>query len=152
MTPSDPSAVLRPGSHQEDTKDLKTFKFIDKNGDVFASFNDLNLDFNHQFFIDVKDFKDEYNKDFASIKLQELEDVFLSKNSTYRKNNYDDIKKGRDIIQPRVKEIIKEAFGLDKIKLERCYEGCEGEETLFEILYEVPKDIYHMIHILSKLK
>jgi hypothetical protein len=82
--------------HQEDTKDLKTFKFIDKNGDVFASFNDLNLDFNHQFFIDVKDFKDEYNKDFASIKLQELEDVFLSKNSTYRKNNYDDIKKEAD--------------------------------------------------------
>ena len=82
--------------HQSDTKDLKSFVFYDKNGEVFASFNDLNLDFNHQFFIDVKDLEDEYNKDYASSKLQELEDIFLQKNSSYKKNNYDDIKREAD--------------------------------------------------------
>lgn len=66
---------------------------------------------------------------------------------------YEDIKKGRDIIQPRVKEIMKELFGLDKIKLERCYEATfKNEQTLYEILYEVPEDIYRMVQVLSKIK
>ena len=66
---------------------------------------------------------------------------------------YEDIKKGRDIIQPRVKEIMKELFSLDKIKLERCYEATsKNEQTLYEILYEIPEDIYRMVQVLSKIK
>lgn len=66
---------------------------------------------------------------------------------------YEDIKKGRDIIQPRVKEIMKELFGLDKIKLERCYEATsKNEQTLYEILYDVPKDVYQMVYLLGKIQ
>jgi len=66
---------------------------------------------------------------------------------------YNDLTKGRDVIQPRVKEIIKELFGLDKIKLERCYEATsKNEQTLYEILYDVPKDVYQMVYLLSKIQ
>lgn len=66
---------------------------------------------------------------------------------------YNDLTKGKNIIQPRVKEIMKEIFGLNKIKLQRCYEATsKNEQNLYEILYEVPKDTYQMIQVLSKIK
>ena len=65
---------------------------------------------------------------------------------------YDDLIKGRDIIQPRVKEIIKEAFELDNIRLERCYEACcENEENLFEILYNISDEKFKMFCALGKV-
>lgn len=65
---------------------------------------------------------------------------------------YDDLIKGRDIIQPKVKEIIKEVFELDDIRLERCYEACsKNEENLFEILYNISDKKFKMLYILSKL-
>lgn len=66
---------------------------------------------------------------------------------------YNDLTKGKNIIQPRVKEIMKEIFGLNKIKLQRCYEATsKNEQNLYEILYKVPKDTYQMIQVLSKIK
>ena len=66
---------------------------------------------------------------------------------------YDNLTKGRDIIQPRVKEMMEELFGLDKIRLERCYEATSRHaQNLYEIVYEVPKDTYHMVQILSKIR
>lgn len=65
---------------------------------------------------------------------------------------YDDLIRGRDIIQPRVKEIIKEVFELDDIRLERCYEACcENEENLYEILYNISDEKFSSLYILSKL-
>lgn len=65
---------------------------------------------------------------------------------------YDDLIIGRDIIQPRMKEIIKKVLELDDIRLERCYEACsKNEENMYEILYNVPKNIYKMIEILSRI-
>lgn len=65
---------------------------------------------------------------------------------------YDDLIIGRDIIQPKIKEIIKEIFGLDNIKLERCYEACSvNEENLYEILYSVSDEKFRMFHVLSKI-
>lgn len=65
---------------------------------------------------------------------------------------YDDLIQGRDIIQPRMKEVIKEIFKLDDIRLERCYEACrENEENLYEILYNISDKTFEMLYVLSKL-
>lgn len=65
---------------------------------------------------------------------------------------YDDLMIGRDIIQPRVKEIIKEVFELDDIRLERCYEAChEYEENLYEILYNISDKKFRMFCVLGKI-
>ena len=65
---------------------------------------------------------------------------------------YDDLIKGRDIIQPRIKEIIKEVFELDDIRLERCYEATsKNEENMYEILYNISDEKFKMLYILSKL-
>lgn len=65
---------------------------------------------------------------------------------------YDDLIKGRDIIQPKVKEIMKELFELDDIRLERCYEACnENEENLFEILYNISDKKFKMFCTLGKI-
>ena len=65
---------------------------------------------------------------------------------------YDDLIKGRDIIQPRIKEIIKEVFDLDRIELERCYEATsKNEENMYEILYKISDKKLSSLYILSKL-
>jgi len=65
---------------------------------------------------------------------------------------YDDLIRGRDIIQPRMKEVIKEIFGLDNIKLERCYEACSvNEENLYEILYSVSDEKFKMFCVLGRI-
>lgn len=66
---------------------------------------------------------------------------------------YDDLTRGRDIIQPRVKKMMEELFSLNKIRLERCYEATSrNEQNLYEMVYEVPKDIYRIVQILSKIR
>ena len=66
---------------------------------------------------------------------------------------YTDLKKGK-IIQKRVKQLLKEAFNLNDIKLERCYKSTTTfveQDHFYEILYNVPENIYQMIEILSKI-
>lgn len=66
---------------------------------------------------------------------------------------YDDLIKGRDIIQPRVKEIMKEIFELSEIELARCYEAtCDKEENMYEMMYKLPEKKLEMLYILSKLR
>lgn len=62
---------------------------------------------------------------------------------------YKDIKKGKKI-QEKVKELLKVAFGLNKIKLEELYN--DGNSIMFyEILYEISKESYSMLYILGKI-
>ena len=67
----------------EDTAtNIKQIKFIDKNGNTSITIN-KNLDYSDQFFVDVNDFVDEYNRDYNSSALEELNSSFLAKNSNY---------------------------------------------------------------------
>ena len=66
--------------------------------------------------------------------------------------HYDNLTIGRDIIQPRMKEIMKKVFELDDIRLERCYEACsKNEENLYEILYNISDEKFEWLYVLSKV-
>lgn len=66
--------------------------------------------------------------------------------------HYNDLIKGKDIIQPRMKEVMKEIFELDNIRLERCYEAWrENEENLYEILYNISDEKFEWLYTLSKI-
>ena len=66
--------------------DIKNIKFIDKEGTVFKSVDFATpLSYNEAFFNDVNEFLEEYNRDYKSDKLIELDQEFL-KNSNYAKS------------------------------------------------------------------
>lgn len=67
---------------EETAKSIKTIKFIDKNGNTSIEIN-ANLTYSEQFFIDVNDFIEEYNRDFNSQALDGLNTEFLSKDDSY---------------------------------------------------------------------
>lgn len=68
----------------EDTfPSLRKLTLIDKDGKVFHEVQ-LNLNFDEQFFTDVNDFLEEYNRDFKSDKLVELDGEFMSKSGHYK--------------------------------------------------------------------
>lgn len=91
--------------------------------------------------------------------IPELNSFGIAINGVYSKElyirvslHYDDLIKGRDIIQPRMKEVMKEVFELDDIRLERCYEAChKNEENLYEILYNISDEKFEWLYILSKV-
>lgn len=61
---------------------LKQLTFFDKDGNVFADIS-INLDFSGRFFVDVKEFVDEYNNDYKSDKLESLDKAFRDKDENY---------------------------------------------------------------------
>lgn len=68
----------------EDTfKSLRKLTFIDKDGNTFQEI-ELNLNYEEQFFTDVSDFVDEYNYDYKSEMLEELDKAFLNKSEHYK--------------------------------------------------------------------
>lgn len=62
---------------------LRKLTFIDRDGKTFQQIS-LNLNFEEQFFTDVTEFADEYNRDYKSEKLPELNAAFLQKCENYR--------------------------------------------------------------------
>lgn len=62
---------------------LRKLTFYDKDGALYREVS-LNLNYDEQFFTDVGDFVAEYNRDYKSDKLEELNDVFLSKSEHYK--------------------------------------------------------------------
>lgn len=78
----------------EKSSSVKKIDFYDKNGAIFYSieFEEV-LEFKEQFFADVDDFVEEYNRDYTSSKLLELDSEFLSKSNNYQKSTNGDIVK-----------------------------------------------------------
>ena len=81
---------------QEDLGSIKYLTFIDKNGDTFFKSKELSLDYSGQFFVDVDEFLQEYNRDFKSKLLTQLSEDFLAKSDNYAINTYGDLKKKAD--------------------------------------------------------
>ena len=81
---------------QVDVSSIKSLSFIDKNGETFKKFDDVNLTFSEKFFEDVDDFVQEYNRDYHSGKLPQLSNDFLAKDDNYAINTYGELKKQAD--------------------------------------------------------
>lgn len=81
------------GITNEMLSDVDTLEFIDKDGNSFVKFENLDLDFDEAFFDDVSDFVNEYNNDYASNRLGQLDSEFRSKNDNYQMGHFEDIKK-----------------------------------------------------------
>lgn len=76
----------------EKSASVAKLDFYDKNGAVFYSIEfEQALDFSEDFFTDVDAFVEEYNRDYESTKLVELDNEFLSKNPNYKKSSNGDI-------------------------------------------------------------
>lgn len=83
---------------QEDIGSIGNLKFVDCDGNVFAeiSLNEDNLTFDEQFFSDVDEFINEYNKEYQTDEEKkqqtelctELDKQFLAKSSDYSKSSY----------------------------------------------------------------
>lgn len=70
----------------EDTySSLRKLTFYDKEGQVYQEVS-LDLNYDQQFFTDADEFVREYNRDYKSDKLAELNDALLSKSATYKKS------------------------------------------------------------------
>lgn len=68
----------------EDTfSSLRELTLIDKAGNEFQKIP-LNLNYDEPFFADVNDFVEEYNRDYKSEKLSELDGAFLAKSESYK--------------------------------------------------------------------
>lgn len=63
---------------------LRKLTFYDKDGQVYQEISSLELDYQEQFFTDVNEFVEEYNRDYKSEKLDGLHDAFLAKSESYR--------------------------------------------------------------------
>ena len=78
----------------EETNSIKTLTFYDADGNVYKEFEFATpLTFSEQFFVDVDDFVEEYNRDYTSGKLLELDEEFLAKSGNYQKSSNGDIVK-----------------------------------------------------------
>lgn len=68
---------------QDTFHSLRKLTFYDKDGAVYQEVS-LNLNYDQPFFVDVDDFVEEYNRDYKSDKLVELNDAFLTKSENYK--------------------------------------------------------------------
>lgn len=81
----------------EDThSSLRKLTFIDKDGQTFKEIA-LTLDYQEQFFTDVNDFLEEYNRDFKSENLPALDQAFLEKSENYAKSSLSIVRSRADI-------------------------------------------------------
>ena len=75
----------------EKTASIKELSFIDNSGDVYYKETlDMPLKFEEAFFNDVDEFVTEYNTDYQSVKLLELNDKLLAKSANYLKSSNSD--------------------------------------------------------------
>lgn len=65
---------------------ISAITLLDKDGNVFAEFA-VDLTYGEVFFDDVSAFVEEYNRDFSSDKLSQLDAEFLAKNENYAKSS-----------------------------------------------------------------
>lgn len=75
---------------QEKFTSIAKISFVDKDGITYKEYI-MDLKYDGAFFNDVDDFLNEYNLDYNSEKLVELDEQFLSKNGNYQKSSYGDI-------------------------------------------------------------
>lgn len=68
---------------QDTYPSVRKLTFIDKDSKTFCEVS-LNLNFEEQFFSDVSGFVEEYNRDYKSEKLEELDEEFLAKSENYK--------------------------------------------------------------------
>lgn len=68
---------------QDEFPSLRKLTFYDKKGNVYQEV-ELELNYDQQFFTDVNDFVEEYNRDFKSDRLTELNNEFLAKSDKYK--------------------------------------------------------------------
>ncbi|MGM9968806.1 MAG: hypothetical protein ACI35S_00250 [Anaeroplasma sp.] len=70
---------------------LNKIEFIDREGNKYQTIDNLGLDFNEQFFIELKPFIEEYNNNSGSELLKDYHNEFISKKDSYKMGNYGDI-------------------------------------------------------------
>lgn len=76
----------------EKASSISKLEFLDKEGTVFYNLEFAEpLAFSEKFFADVNPFVEEYNKDYKSAKLIELDEEFLSKETSYKKSSNSDV-------------------------------------------------------------
>lgn len=80
---------------QEQLNSLSKLEFVDNSGKIFKSVN-VNLQYSEQFFLDVNEFLEEYNRDFKSDKLPDLDKEFRSKSSNYIMSSHGNVRKKAD--------------------------------------------------------
>lgn len=80
---------------REDLGALVKLTFVDKDGNVFKDI-DLKLNYDGTFFADVAPFVEEYNSNYRSEKLKDLEIELMKKSDRYAKSSYGDTQKHAD--------------------------------------------------------
>lgn len=80
---------------EEEFDGLKKLSFVDKDGNRVLE-AELNLSFEEQFFADVNDFVEEYNRDYRSEELIRLDEEFRAKDENYKMSSAGVAKSGAD--------------------------------------------------------
>ena len=80
---------------QDSLNSISKLDFKDSEGKSFETVA-TNLDYSGQFFVDVNDFLEEYNRDFKSDKLPDLDKTFREKSSDYIMSSYGHVRKKAD--------------------------------------------------------
>lgn len=80
---------------QDTLVSVAKLEFYDAGGAVFRQ-AELNLKYDEAFFTDINDFFEEYNRDYASDKLKDLDKAFREKNENYAISSYGDTQKKAD--------------------------------------------------------
>ena len=76
----------------EDHNSVKKIEFYDVSGNVYYALDlETPLEFKEQFYTDVDAFVEEYNRDYTSAKLLELDEEFRAKSDKYLKSSNGDI-------------------------------------------------------------
>jgi len=76
---------------EEDIDSIQKIVLFDNTQTAIFTVDGLNLSFSENFFSDVNDFVNEYNCDYNSPNLNELDEEFRSKSTSYKMSNSDDI-------------------------------------------------------------
>lgn len=80
---------------QDTLGSVAKLEFYDASGEVFRQV-ELSLKYDEAFFTDINDFFEEYNRDYASDKLKDLDKAFREKNENYAISSYGDTQRKAD--------------------------------------------------------
>lgn len=80
----------------EQLSSIFKLEFIDNQGKKFQTVDNLSLNYSEQFFVDVNEFLEEYNRDFKSEKLPDLDKAFREKSEHYKISSYGNVRKKAD--------------------------------------------------------
>ncbi len=75
---------------------VAALQFYDASGAVFLQIDALDLKYEETFFTDINEFFEEYNRDYASDKLKDLDKAFREKNENYAISSFGDTQKKAD--------------------------------------------------------